>query len=147
MVIAWRSGLQNRKKEKKNMNKVILIGRLTKNPEIKTTQQGFTIARYSLAVTRKFKQQSDTNVDFINCVAFGKIAEIATQYLDKGIKIAIVGRIQVRSWNDQNGQKQWSTDVVVEEQYFMENKKQTTEQQEQDTGFYPVYEEDESLPF
>lgn len=131
--------------KRENMNKVILIGRLTKNPEIRTTQQNLVIARYTLAVTRKFKQ-SQEDADFINCVTFGKMAQFANTYLDKGMKIAIVGRLQVHTYDDQNGQKRWTTEVVAEEQYFACDKKKQTIEGEQNTGFYPV-EEDENLPF
>lgn len=94
------------------MNKVILMGRLTKDPEVKYTQQNVAVARYSLAVNKKFKRQGEPEADFINCITFGKSAEFAQKYLNKGKQIAIIGRIQVRSWENENGQKQWSTDVM-----------------------------------
>ena len=106
------------------MNKVILMGRLTQNPEVRYSQaaEPLAIARYTLAVNRRFKRQGEPDADFINCVSFGKLAEFAEKYYKKGQMVSIVGRLQVRSWEDQNGQKRWSTDVVVEEQYFAESK-------------------------
>ena len=106
------------------MNKVILMGRLTQNPEVRYSQaaEPLAIARYTLAVNRRFKRQGEPDADFINCVSFGKSAEFAEKYYKKGQMVSIVGRLQVRSWEDQNGQKRWSTDVVVEEQYFAESK-------------------------
>lgn len=107
------------------MNKVILMGRLTKDPEIRYSQgaNGSTAtARYSLAVDRKFKQEGQPNADFINCIAFGKLGEFAEKYLHKGTKIAVVGRIQTGSYTNKDGQKVYTTDVVVEEQEFAESK-------------------------
>ena len=135
------------------MNKVILMGRLVRDPEVRYTQSGepVAVARYTLAVNRRFKGQGEQDADFINCVAFGKNAEFSEKYLKKGQLISIVGRLQVRSWDDQNGQKRWSTDVVVEEQYFAESKSsfegRSTSQPAE--GFYPIDEsvEDEDLPF
>ena len=85
------------------MNKVMLMGRLTKDPEVKYTQQNLAVARYSLAVARRFQQKGQPEVDFINCVTFGKSAEFAERYLSQGKQIAIVGRIQVSSWENGNG--------------------------------------------
>ena len=109
------------------MNKVLLMGRLTKEPEVRYSkgQEPLAVAKYTLAVNRRFKHQGEPEADFINCVAFGKLGEFAEKYLKKGQLISIVGRLQVSSWNDQNGQKRWSTDVVVEEQYFAESNKNT----------------------
>lgn len=106
------------------MNKVILTGRLTRDPEIRYSQGAKPIAtaRYTLAVDRKFKQDGGQNADFINCVAFGKGAEFAEKYLEKGTKISTVGRIQTGSYTNRDGQKVYTTDVVVEEQEFCERK-------------------------
>lgn len=107
------------------MNKVILMGRLTRDPEIRYSQgeQATAIARYSLAVDRRFRRDGDTQTaDFINCVAFGRQGEFAEKYLRKGIKIAITGRIQTGSYTNKDGQKVYTTDVVVEEQEFAESK-------------------------
>ena len=108
------------------MNKVILIGRLTKDPEIRYREgnEPIAIARYSLAVDRRTRgQDGEKEADFINCVAFRKNAEFAEKYLVKGMKIAITGRIQTGSYKNRDGQKVYTTDVVVEEQEFVESKK------------------------
>lgn len=106
------------------MNKVILMGRLTRDPEIRysTGENATAIARYSLAVDRRFKRDGEPTADFINCVAFGKTAEFAEKYFRQGIKIAIVGRIQTGSYTNKDGVKVYTTDVVVEEQEFAESK-------------------------
>lgn len=107
------------------MNKVILTGRLTKDPDTRYSQgnEPMCIARYTLAVDRRFKKDGEQNADFINCVAFGKTGEFAEKYYRKGTKIAIVGRIQTGSYTNQDGKKVYTTDVVVEEQEFAESKK------------------------
>ena len=106
------------------MNKVILMGRLTRDPDIRYSQgeQATAVARYTLAVDRRFKRDGDQTADFINCVAFGRSAEFAEKYFHKGIKIAITGRIQTGSYTNQEGQKVYTTDVVVEDQEFAESK-------------------------
>ena len=110
------------------MNKVILIGRLTKDPEVRYTQgdNASAVARYTLAIDRRFKRDGEPTADFINCVAFAKNAEFAEKYLRQGTKIAIVGRIQTGSYTNRDGQKIYTTDIVVEEQEFAESK-QTVE--------------------
>ena len=106
------------------MNKVILIGRLTREPEVRYSQgnEPMCIARYTLAVDRRFKREGEQTADFINCVAFGKNGEFAEKYLHKGTKIAITGRIQTGSYDNKDGQKVYTTDVVVEEHEFAESK-------------------------
>lgn len=106
------------------MNKVILMGRLCADPEVRYAQdQNYTaIARYRLAVDRRFHRDGDATADFISCVAFGKAAEFAEKYLRQGTKIAITGRIQTGSYTNREGQKVYTTDVVVEEQEFAESK-------------------------
>ena len=107
------------------MNKVILMGRLTRDPEVRYSQgeNASAIARYSLAVDRRGRREDgQQNADFINCIAFGKSAEFAERYLKKGIKILVTGRIQTGSYTNREGQKIYTTDVVVEEQEFAESK-------------------------
>lgn len=104
------------------MNKVILIGRLTRDPEIRYTQNDTAVARYTLAVDRMFKRDNEQSADFIRCVAFGRPAEFAEQYLCKGIKISVIGRIQTGSYTNRDGQKVYTTDVVAESQEFCERK-------------------------
>ena len=112
------------------MNKVIEIGRLTKDPEIRYSQGANTtcVARYTLAVDRKFKQEGQPNADFINCIAFGKLGEFTEKYLHKGVKIAVTGRIQTGSYKNKDGNTVYTTDVVVEEQEFCESKSQSNSQ-------------------
>ena len=107
------------------MNKVILMGRLTRDPEIRYTngENATAIARYTLAVDRRFKRQGDEQTaDFINCLVFGKGAEFAENYLHQGTKIVASGRIQTGSYTNKDGQKVYTTEVVVEEQEFAESK-------------------------
>ena len=106
------------------MNKSILMGRLVADPEIRYSQgaEPTCIARYRLAVDRKYKKDGEQNADFINCVVFGKGAEFAEKYLHKGTKILAIGRIQTGSYTNNDGQKVYTTDVVVEEQEFAESK-------------------------
>ena len=106
------------------MNKVILMGRLTRDPEVRYSQgeQATAIARYTLAVDRRFKRDADQTADFIGCVAFGKLGEFAEKYLRKGTKVVVTGRIQTGSYTNKDGQKVYTTDVVVEECEFAESK-------------------------
>ena len=107
------------------MNKVILIGRLTKAPEIKYLQDDnkTAMARYTLAVDRRYGKDREREADFIPCVTFGKNAEFAEIYLKKGTKIVISGRIRTGSYTDSEGVKRYSSNVVVEEYFFAESKK------------------------
>ena len=112
------------------MNKVILMGRLTRDPEVRYSQgeQATAIARYTVAVDRRFRRDGDSQTaDFIGCVAFGRQAEFAEKYLRKGTKIALTGRIQTGSYTNRDGQKVYTTDVVVEEQEFAESKAASAE--------------------
>lgn len=138
------------------MNKIILLGRLTKDPEIRYTQSNepMAIARYTLAVNKRFSK--DKEADFIPCVAFGKNGEFAEKFLKKGQQIAVVGRLQVRNWEDNEGKKRTTTEVIVEEQYFAESKEKTLNEAvkekkplEKEEGFYPIEDEieDQDLPF
>lgn len=138
------------------MNKVILIGRLTKDPEVRYTQgqETMAVARYTLAVDRNRKQENGQNTDFINCISFKKNAEFAEKFLHKGTKIAVIGRIQTGSYTNKDGQKVYTTDVVVDEQEFVESKKNTQPAPEPAPaggyeGFMNIPDgvEDEGLPF
>lgn len=108
------------------MNKVILIGRLTRDVEIHQSGE-MPIARFSMAVDRKFKKEGEATADFINCVAFKSNAENISQYFGKGNKIAIVGHIQTGSYTNKDGQKVYTTDVIVDEWEFVESKAQANE--------------------
>lgn len=133
------------------MNRVIIIGRLTRDPDIRYVsgqQESTCIARYTLAVDRPGK---DKGADFISCVAFGKGGEFAEKYLRQGTKIAVVGRIQTGSYTNKNGQKVYTTDVVVESHEFCErradNESQGTLIADSVPEFMQVPEGDDSLPF
>ena len=107
------------------MNKVILMGRLTRDPDIRYTQgdNSMAVARYTLAVDRRrTNAEGQREADFISCVAFGRQAEFAERYLHQGTKIAATGRIQTGSYTNKDGQKVYTTDVVIEEQEFAESK-------------------------
>ena len=138
------------------MNKVILMGRLTKDPDIRYTQgdNSMCIARYTLAVDRRFGRDSNT-ADFIPCVSFGKTAEFAEKYLKKGTKMAITGRIQTGSYDDKDGKKVYTTEVVVEDQEFAESKNsgqapspKPAKEEEKLDGFMNIQDGiEEELPF
>lgn len=139
------------------MNKVILMGRLTRDPEVRYSQ-GDTptaIARYTLAADRRVRKDNEASADFIGCVAFGKSAEFAEKYLRKGTKLVITGRIQTGSYTNKDGQKVYTTDVVVEDQEFAESKAVASGNQEGNSqpaasgdGFMNIPEGmDEELPF
>ena len=105
------------------MNKVILVGRLTRDPEVRYSQGENTmaIARYTIAVNRRFKREGDPEADFIRCVVFGRAAEFAEKYFRQGLRIAISCRIQTGSYTNKEGVKVYTTEVVVEEQEFAES--------------------------
>ena len=107
------------------MNKVILIGRLTRDPEVRYTQgaEPMAIARYSLAVNRRFKRDGQPDADFINCVAFGRNGEFAEKFLKKGMQMAVTGSIQTGSYTDKDGNKRYTTDIVVDEHEFTESRR------------------------
>lgn len=112
------------------MNKVALIGRLTRDPEIRHNQDKL-IGRFTLAVDRRYKKDgSDTTADFIGCIAFGKTAEFLEKYVHKGTKLAVCGRIQTGSYTNKDGNKVYTTDVVVEECEFAESKASSQQSQQ-----------------
>lgn len=140
------------------MNKVILMGRLTRDPEVRYGGTNNTaVARFSLAVERRFKREGEPTADFINCVSFGKTAEFAEKYFRQGLKVVVTGRIQTGSYTNKDGVKVYTTDVVVEEQEFAESKAASENngtQSEQnsmptgDDGFANIPDEiDEQVPF
>ena len=106
------------------MNKVILMGRLTRDPEVRYSagENALAIARYTLAVDRRFRRDGEASADFIQCVSFGRTAEFAEKYFRQGLKIAVTGRIQTGSYTNRDGQKVYTTEVVVEDQEFAESK-------------------------
>ena len=148
------------------MNKVILMGRLTRDPDIRSSQSdnSTTVARFTVAVDRRFKRDGDQSADFISCVAFGRTADFFERYVKQGTKVCVEGRIQTGSYTNRDGQKVYTTDVVVENVEFAESKGaqggapvQTAPAQEQPRvpvqaageGFMSIPDglEDEGLPF
>ena len=142
------------------MNKVVLVGRLTKDPEVRYTQgeNPTAIARYTIAVDRRFKRDGEPTADFINCVVFGKAAEFAEKYFRKGLRIAISGRITTGSFTNRDGVKVYTTEVTVEDQEFAESKAEQAQNSGNSVptpyttpndGFMniPANVDDEELPF
>lgn len=139
------------------MNKVILTGRFTRDPEVRYTNDGTSIARFSIAVNRRFvKEGSDQKTDFLNCVAFGRPAEFIEKYFTKGMKVDLSGRIQTGSYTNKDGVKVYKTDIVVEEIEFGESKGSSQSQQKSETphpetdpdGFMSIPDGiDEEMPF
>lgn len=135
------------------MNKCIFIGRLVRDPEIRYTQgaQPVAVAIYILAVDRKFKREGEPPADYLNFVAYSKLAEFAEKFLKKGIKIAVTARVQTRSYTNKEGHKVYVTEFIVEEQEFTESKGSGNKEQEpipDGDGFFRVPDGiDEELPF
>ena len=135
------------------MNKVIIMGRLVKDPEIKSTQNSL-MAVFKIAVDRRFSKEKQA--DFFPIVAWGKQAEFCSKYLTKGLKVVVVGRLQTRTWDDNEGKKRYITEVFAEEFYFAESKKNSSnpsnpsnskkEENSNLEGFYP-FEDEDDLPF
>jgi single-strand DNA-binding protein len=149
-----------------NFNKVILGGRLTADPALKTTPSGVSVTTFTLAVNRRFggKNGEETQADFINVTAWRQTAEFITRYFRKGASLLVVGTVQSRSWTDQAGQKRFATEVVADEAYFVDSKAETVQVTAPGTEAYdaartqaaaaqaqaPKFEEirdDEDLPF
>jgi single-strand DNA-binding protein len=131
------------------MNKAILMGRLTKNPEIRYTQtNNIMVASFSLAVNRRFaKEGEERQADFINIVAWNKTAEFCSKYFKKGQQVGIIGRIQTRNWEDDQGQKHYVTEVVAEEVYFADSKKEDDNATTEETESGNFYNSTDELPF
>lgn len=136
-----------------NINKVILGGRMTADPELKTTPNGNSVCSFSIAVNRRTAKDGQQQADFINCVAWKGTAEFIDKYFHKGSSICVTGSIQTRSWKDQNGQNRYATEVLVDEAMFVDSKNEagTTAPQYQATeAQIPKFEsiaDDSDLPF
>jgi single-strand DNA-binding protein len=138
------------------MNKVMLIGRLTKDPEMRHTSTNNTpVSSFTLAVDRRFSRQGEEKqTDFIPIIAWNKLAEFCEKYFQKGKQVAVVGRIQTRTWEDSEGKKRYVTEVIAEEAYFADSKRgdgtASSPSDGVDTGqtdeLYPM-DEDDGLPF
>lgn len=128
------------------MNKIILIGRSTKDAELRYTQTGKQVATFALAVDRDFKNaQGEREVDFIPCVVWGKLAEIAGRYVTKGKQLAVAGRIQTRNYEDKDGQRRYITEIIVSDLQLL-GSRQDGQAQDAPRGFEPV-EYNSDLPF
>ena len=130
------------------MNKVELIGRLTKDVDVRYTQTTNTlVANFTLAVNRRFAKEGQQQADFINIIAFSKTGEFCKKYFSKGQQVAVVGRIQTRNWDDDQGQKHYVTEIIAEEVYFASDKKGNTESTEQtENSDFETFSGDD-LPF
>ena len=123
------------------MNKAILIGRLTRDPEVRYSQNdsNMAIARFSLAVDRRYKKQGDeTTADFFNCTAFGKQGEFVEKYLKKGTKMVVIGKIQNDNYTNKDGQKVYSVQIMVEEMEFAESKASAEQRGQEDNNMPPA---------
>lgn len=138
-------------KGEQHMNNVSLIGRLTRDPEIRYTQNQMAVARFTLAVDRMYKKEGEQSADFINCIAFEKRAELIERYCRQGMKIGIAGRIQTGSYTNREGKKVYTTDIIVNEIEFCEKKEgiQPKEEPEEETDDFVEIPEgiQEELPF
>lgn len=129
------------------MNKAILMGRLVRDPELRSTAGGSSVCSFTLAIDRRFKnQQGERATDYIPCVAWLKTAEFCANYFKKGERMAVVGNIQVRSWDDTNNKKRYVTEVIVEEAHFADGTKDKNTQQETQSDWLPPAG-NENLPF
>ena len=130
------------------MNKVILMGRLTKDPDIRYTQtNNIMVASFSLVVNRRFAKEGEQQADFINIVAWSKTAEFCSKYFKKGQQVGIIGRIQTRNWEDENKVKHYITEVVAEEVYFADSKKEDGNATTEETESGNFYNSTDELPF
>lgn len=128
------------------LNNVVLMGRLTKDPELRQTPQEVSVAQFSLAVDRNYSKGEEKQTDFFNITAWRNTADFVSKYFTKGQLVAIRGRLQTRQWQDQNGQKRYATDVVADEVFFAESKSKT-EQTDENPIMQGFSVSDENLPF
>ncbi len=139
------------------MNKVTLMGRLTKDPEMKYTGNNVACTNFTLAVNRRFnKPGEEKQADFLNIVVWNKTGEFCGNYFKKGMQVVVCGRIQIRTWDNPEGKRQYFTEIVAEEAYFADSKRDNYTENKGDAqeatkkeegGFYPVNEDDDELPF
>lgn len=135
------------------MNKVILMGRLTKDPEMRQTQSGLPVCSFNIAVNRRFAKEGQQTADFLNCTAWRNTAEFITKYFTKGNMILVLGSLKSRSWDGSDGKKQYATDILVEEAYFTGSKTETAVSPSANTefvgdmSFQVVDGSDDDLPF
>jgi len=129
------------------MNKTILMGRLTKDPETRYTQANNTqVTSFTLAVNRRFTKEGKPSADFINVIAWSKTAEFVSKYFEKGQQVGVIGRIQTRNYDDEQGQKHYVTEVVAEEVYFADTKKEESTSAPVEENQFEITSDDD-LPF
>ena len=129
MMNAIKKNGESEQEDNNMINRVVLVGRLTKEPELRTTPSGSKVCQYTLAVNRTRKAEGQPDADFINCVSWNKTAELMNQYLSKGALIGIEGRIQTRSYDDNTGRKVYVTEVITDSVQFLESKGNTVQNQ------------------
>lgn len=132
-----------------NLNKVVLAGRLTADPELKQTPSGVYVCSFTLAINRRFSKDGQQEADFIKCQAWRQTAEFISRYFRKGSSLCICGSIQTRSWQDQNGEKRFATDVVADEAMFVDGKNdaQGAEMAQDDQTPAPAYKAPQTPKF
>lgn len=133
------------------VNKVIMMGRLTKDPELRYTSNDKAVCNFTIAVKRKFAKEGEQQVDFVPVVAWNKLGEFCGKYFQKGRQVAVTGRLQTRNWDDNEGKKHYVTEIVAEEAFFADSKMESRKDNVGDAaeptdGFYPLDVDDE-LPF
>lgn len=133
------------------INRVIVEGRLTKDPVLRKTQNGASVVSYTIACNRRFKQEGQPAADFISCIAWKKTADVVVQYTQKGSLVGVEGRIQTRNYDDKDGKKVFVTEVITDNISLLESKKKAAAQAEESTMSFPSSDEininDEDLPF
>lgn len=130
------------------MNKIIVMGRLVRDPEVSISTSGTVFARFNIAVDRRFKREGEPDADFFNCSAFGKTAEFIERYFKKGIKVIVSGRLQNDNYTNKDGQKVYGVKIIVEDTEFCESKKSETTEDASGADFVNIPEGlVEELPF
>ncbi len=133
-----------------NLNKVILCGRLTADPELKSTQTGISVCSFTLAVNRKYSKEGEQTADFINCVAWRQQAEFISKFFGRGSSLCVTGEIQTRNYTDQTGAKRYVTEVLVDDARFVDSKNegsQTASETPITAEEFEVIKDDDDLPF
>ena len=130
------------------LNKCFLLGRMTRDPEIRRTNGGTAVTSFTLAVDRDYKSNGEKETDFIDVVAWRNTAEFVSKYFSKGRMAIVEGRLQIRDWTDKNGNKRRTAEVVADNVYFGDSKKESKEEPEyKQSDFAEISEEDGELPF
>jgi single-strand DNA-binding protein len=130
------------------LNKIVLMGRLTRDPELRRTQSGTAVTSFPLAVDRDFKSQSgEKETDFVDIVAWKNTAEFVSRYFSKGRMAVVEGRLQIRDWTDKDGNKRRTAEVIADSVYFGDSKHETSGAPANNTDFAPIDEEDGEIPF